>query len=72
MGKIEITHNTNIDMEHLIEAVDMVKHMADEIRVDLLSENNDIDCFIFVDSIGKALTQAQAHTEQLKWVIRLR
>lgn len=62
----KVTHDKNADMERCIEAVDYIKGMVDEIKVDLLNENSDVDCFILIDSISKELGKATYYTEQLK------
>ena len=63
----KITHVKNADMERCIEAVNHIKGMADEIKVDLLNDNKDVNAFILVDNLCKELTQAAYWAEQLKW-----
>ncbi len=70
-SSFELTHNKEIDMERCIEAVDYVRGMAETIKVQLLNENKkeDIDIFIIVDDLCKALGHAAHWAEQLKWQI---
>jgi hypothetical protein len=68
-NSFELTHNKEIDMERCIEAVNYVKDMAEEIKVELLNENRveDINTFIIVDDLCKELGHAAHCAEQLKW-----
>lgn len=70
-NSFELTHNKEIDMERCIEAVNYVRNMAENIKVQLLNENKkeDIDIFIIVDDLCKALGHAAHWAEQLKWQI---
>jgi len=55
--------------EDCIESVDKVRNIAENIKVQLLNENKkeDIDIFIIVDDLCKALGHAAHWAEQLKW-----
>lgn len=69
-NNFELTHDRKIDMRNCIEVINNVKKMVEDIKIDLLNVNdNDIECFILVDSIAKAMTQAAYHAEQLDWAL---
>lgn len=68
-NSFELTHNKEIDMERCIEAVNYVRNMAEEVKVELLNENEgqDINTFIIVDDLCKELGHMAHWAEQLKW-----
>lgn len=59
-NSFELTHNKEIDMERCIEAVNYVRSMAEEVKLELLNENEreDINTFIIVDDLCKELGHA--------------
>lgn len=66
-NSIELTRNKDVDMERCIEAVNYVKGVADEVKIELLNDNKDVNAFILVDNLCKELTHAAYWAEQLKW-----
>ena len=68
-NSFELAHNKEIDMERCIEAVNYVRNMAEEIKIELLKENSsdDMATFIIVDDLCKELGHAATLAEQLKW-----
>lgn len=68
-NSFELVHNKEIDMERCIEAVNYVRNMAEEIKIELLNENEgqNINTFIIVDDLCKELGHAATLAEQLKW-----
>ena len=66
-NSFELTRNKEIDMERCIEAVNYVRNMAEEIKIELLNENEtkDINTFIIVDDLCKELGHAAHWAEQI-------
>ena len=69
MKLFELTHNKDTDIERCIEAVNYVRGMAEEVKIELLNENNseDIGTFVIIDDLCKELGHAAHWAEQLKW-----
>lgn len=62
------------NFEHCIEAVNIAKNIAEEIKTQLLNKNSkeDIGTFNIVYSLCKELGHAAYWAEQLKWELEIK
>ena len=74
MDSFKLTHNTDIDIERCIDAVNYVSGMVEEVKKSLLEENKkeDMQLFIYFDSLNNSMRKAKNDVEHLSWILGAR